>query len=132
MTLCRLQTSGAVAPWAPWAALALLILLSPPRVGEAATVSMASAMNYAGAYPGGCNPNVVATSTPTTPALAYGDSAYVCLNINGKMTSIYNVVVDQYTAVTAIGSASASGGGGRRSGSGGRSGCVRCVTYGAP
>ena len=119
--------------------LAALVLAASPRAAEP-ILSMASAGNYNPAIPGsyypfGCVPNVGALgATPsTTPtAVAYGETTYLCLTINGRMTSIYNVVVDQYTAVTAIGSASASGGGGRRSGSGGRSGCVRCVTYGAP
>lgn len=57
------------------------------------------------AYTFGCQPNVVSGSTTTSVSLTAGNTAYVCLNINGKVTSIYNVVVDQYTAISVTGSA---------------------------
>ena len=56
------------------------------------------------AYTFGCQPNVGSGST-TAVSLSAGNTAYVCLNINGKVTSIYNVVVDQYTAISVTGSA---------------------------
>jgi len=56
------------------------------------------------AYPFGCRPNAAYLTAGSTVSLAAGQTAYVCLNINGKVTSIYNVVVDQYTAITVSGS----------------------------
>ena len=56
------------------------------------------------AYTFGCQPNVGSGSS-TSVSLSAGNTAYVCLNINGKVTSIYNVVVDQYTAISVTGSA---------------------------
>lgn len=92
--------------------LAALLLAASPRAAEP-VLSMATAGNYNPAIPGsfypfGCVPNTGALGAipSTTPkAVAYGETTYLCLTINGKMTSIYNVVVDQYSAVTVLGSA---------------------------
>ncbi len=56
-------------------------------------------------YPFGCRPNAASLTSGSTVSLAAGNTAYVCVTINGKVTSIFNVVVDQYTAVTVSGSA---------------------------
>ena len=56
------------------------------------------------AYTLGCRPNVD-SSTSSSVSLTAGNTAYVCININGKVTSMFNVVVDQYTALTVSGSA---------------------------
>jgi hypothetical protein len=55
-------------------------------------------------YPFGCAPNAASLTSPSV-SLAAGNTAYVCLTINGRITSIFNVVVDQYTAITVGGSA---------------------------
>jgi hypothetical protein len=60
-------------------------------------------------YPAvGCYPNSQGQSPTFAPRLKAGEPAFVCININGKVTSIFNVVVDQYTALTLSGSACAA------------------------
>ncbi len=56
-------------------------------------------------YPFGCRPNAASLTSASSVSLAAGNTAYVCLTINGVVTSIFNVVVDQYTALTLSGSA---------------------------
>ena len=38
-------------------------------------------------------------------SLLMGQTAYLCISLNGKVTSLFNVVVDQYTAISLTGSA---------------------------
>ena len=61
----------------------------------------------AGGTGGGCFPNSNGLSVTKNPSLTIGSTAYLCININGVVTSMYNLVVDQYSAISVSGSACA-------------------------
>ena len=92
-----------------WSAVALFVL-SLVR----GTTSAVVAFSYSAAYPQGCNVD----STSSSVKLTSGSKAYLCININGVVTSMYNVVVDQYTAISLVGCEWGGEGGGRRGGRG--------------
>lgn len=61
--------------------------------------------NYDLAYPHGCRPGMETYTGPTPSySLRTGNTAYLCVSLNGKVTSIFNVVVDQYSAISLTGS----------------------------
>lgn len=68
----------------------------------AAQTSLSFSYPYAAGL--GCFPNAAnAFGTVSRPVLAKGDTAYVCLNINGAVTSLYNIVADQFSAISVMG-----------------------------
>jgi hypothetical protein len=60
--------------------------------------------NYASAYPHGCRPGMEGLYAAPSYSLRTGNTAYLCISLNGKVTSIFNVVVDQYSAISLTGS----------------------------
>ena len=83
----------------------LLLALAQPSQGLSFSSSYSALPNYVGCYPNSAQyAGLSALGAPTTPKLSLGSTAYLCLNINGKVTSMYNVVVDQYSAISLVGS----------------------------
>ena len=75
--------------------LPLLLLLSPAP----ASAQLSSAFSYtAPCAPASGNLNAGA-------AYAVGDTAYLCITLNGQVVSMYNVVVDKFTAIALQGCA---------------------------
>jgi len=77
-------------------ALALLLALVLPRAAEAQVGS-------AFAYSAPCAP----ASGNQNPAAAYtiGNTAYLCITLNGRVVSMFNVIVDKFTALALSGCA---------------------------
>lgn len=89
-----------------WAATTAALLLSHASA-QSSTILPFSYTLPGGGAGAGCFPNSAPNGRPNyaQPALTIGSQAYVCININGKVTSMFNIKVDQYTAVTLAGSA---------------------------
>lgn len=51
----------------------------------------------------GFNYTACAPPGQESPSLAGGDTAFVCLSFNGKTSSVYQLKVDQYTALQVVG-----------------------------
>ena len=88
---------------------ALLLALTPTALVYADSIIPFSYAKSAGGglagLGGGCFPGSERYASTKQPSLSAGDTAYVCININGVVTSMYNLVVDQYTAISVTGCA---------------------------
>ena len=80
-----------------------------PRRGAAAAVA-ARALAAAGLLAArsaaqiiGFNYSACAPAGQASPSLASGDAAFVCLSFNGQTTSVFQLKVDQYTALQVVG-----------------------------
>ena len=51
----------------------------------------------------GFNYSACAPTGQENPSLAGGDAAFVCLSFHGKTTSVFQLKVDQYTALQVVG-----------------------------
>ena len=81
----------------------LLLLLLP-----LASAQKIGSFNFGAFYPQGCRTGMesyTASAAAPSYSLKSGSTAYLCLTFNGRVTSLFNVVVDQYTALSISGSA---------------------------